>query len=239
MVNYRARKNAKLRQAPGPPTGVDFMRNANLSHLLTLPVLVVFLSANGWSQDLGTISGVVTDAADAVVAGAKVIVANPQMGITRETTANSSGEYTVAKVPIGKYEITAEAPGFQKLLRTGITLAVGQTLRVDLKLTVGEVTQQVTVAAEGVAVETESGAVSTVITGSQVRDLNLNGRNWMSLTTLVPGVAPMNENNFNPVRAGFGSSQLIVSFSGSRVNDSNVDVDGGNINNEPGGGRNK
>ncbi len=104
------------------------MRNANLSHLLTLPVLVVFLSANGWSQDLGTISGVVTDAADAVVAGAKVIVANPQMGITRETTANSSGEYTVAKVPIGKYEITAEAPGFQKLLRTGITLTVGQTL---------------------------------------------------------------------------------------------------------------
>ena len=214
------------------------MRNPNPSHLLTLLILVVFLSVNAWSQDLATITGIVTDAADAVVSGAKVTAANPQMGVTRETTANSSGEYTVAKVPIGNYEITAEAPGFQKLLRTGITLTVGQTLRVDLKLTVGEVTQQVTVASEGVAVETQSGAVSTVITGSQVRDLNLNGRNWMSLTMLVPGVAPMNENNFNPVRAGFGSSQLIVSFSGSRVNDSNVEVDGGNINNEPGGGRN-
>src|ERR1700720_4600531 len=168
------------------------MRNANLhlkpSHRKPFGshyVLGFFLllSANGWSQDLGTISGVVTDAADAVVAGAKVTVANPQMGVTRATTANSSGEYTVAKVPIGNYEITAEAPGFQKLLRTGITLTVGQTLRVDLKLTVGEVTQQITVSSAGVAVETESGAVSTVITGSQVRDLNLNGRNWMSLTT--------------------------------------------------------
>ena len=59
-------------------------------------------------------------------------VANPQRGVTRETTSNSAGEYTVAKVPIGNYEITAEAPGFQKLLRTGITLTVGQTLRVDL-----------------------------------------------------------------------------------------------------------
>ena len=68
------------------------MRNRNLLHLLTLPALALLLSANGWSQDLGTISGIVTDAADAVVAGAKVTVANPQIGITRETTANSSGE---------------------------------------------------------------------------------------------------------------------------------------------------
>ena len=122
-------------------------------------------------------------------------------------------------------------------MRTGITLAVGQNLRLDLQMSVGEVTQEVTVTGTAV-IELQSGAVSSVITGTQVQDLNLNGRNWMSLTTLVPGVSPMNENNFNPVRAGFGSSQLIVSFSGSRVNDSNVEVDGGNINNEPGGGRN-
>jgi hypothetical protein len=181
--------------------------------------------------------GVVTDPSDAVIAGAKVRVENAERGITKETTSNSEGEYRVSKVPIGNYQITVEAPGFQRLVRTGIALAVGQTLRADLKLTVGEVTQEVTVTGT-VAVEMQSGAVSTVITGSQVKDLNLNGRNWMALTMLVPGVSPMNENNFNPVKAGFGSSQLIVSFSGSRVNDSNVDVDGGNINNEPGGGRN-
>ncbi|MCZ2080282.1 MAG: carboxypeptidase-like regulatory domain-containing protein [Bryobacterales bacterium] len=203
----------------------------------SIAALALFLSAPGWSQDQGMIGGLVTDPTGAVVANAKVIVANRQRGFTRETTSNAEGEYSVAKVPIGDYEITAEAAGFQKLLRTGIKLMVGQTIRVDLQLSVGEVTQEVTVTGN-VDIVTQSGAVSSVITESQVMNLNLNGRNWMSLTTLVPGVAPMNENNFNPVRAGFGSSQLIVSFSGSRVNDSNVEVDGGNINNEPGGGRN-
>jgi hypothetical protein len=210
------------------------MGNANLP--LLLPLALCF-PVNLWCQDQATIVGIVTDPTGAVIAGAKVTIVNAQRGFTRETMSNSEGEFTVVKVPIGDYEIAAESPGFQRLLRTGITLAVGQTMRVDLQLTVGEVTQEVTVTGS-VAIETQSGAVSTVITGSQVTDLNLNGRNWMSLTTLVPGVAPMNENNFNPVRAGFGSSQLIVSFSGSRVNDSNVEVDGGNINNEPGGGRN-
>lgn len=227
------------------------MRNLNVSRLepgarslfvvakpvFSLLALVFSLSLTAWCQDQANIVGIVTDASGAVISGAKITVANPQKGFTRETTANLQGEYTVSKVPIGDYEITAEAPGFQKLLRTGITIAVGQTLRADLQLTVGEVTQEITVTGN-VGVETQSGAVSTVITGTQVRDLNLNGRNWMSLTTLIPGVSPMNENNFNPVRAGFGSSQLIVSFSGSRVNDSNVDIDGGNINNESGGGRN-
>src|SRR5437879_1099355 len=225
------------------------MRNADLSSLksrlqrffvgsnsvLSLLRFALCLSLTAWCQDQATIVGVVSDSTSAVVTGAKVTVTNSQRGVKRETTSNSFGEYTVAKVPIGAYEITAEAAGFQKLVRTGLTVAVGQTLRVDLQLTVGEVTQEVTVSTGNVAVETQSGAVSNVVKGTQIRDLNLNGRNWMSLTMLMPGVAPMNKNNFNPVRAGFGSSQLIVSFSGSRVNDSNVDVDGGNINNEPSG----
>ena len=198
--------------------------------------MLALFCPRAWCQE-ATIVGIVSDSSGSVVAGANVKVANTQRGFVREITSNSDGEYTVAKVPIGSYEITAEARGFQKLLRTGITLTVNQTLRVDLQLTVGEISQEVTVTGTS-EIETQSGAVSTVITGTQVRELNLNGRNWMSLTTLIPGVSPMNENNYNPVHSGFGSSQLIVSFSGSRVNDSNVEVDGGNINNESGGGRN-
>jgi hypothetical protein len=220
------------------------MRNASVASLkprfqgvLAFLALMLCLSAVVWCQDQANIVGIVMDSSGAVIAGAKVTVANSQRGFIRETSSNAVGEFTVSKVPIGDYEITATARGFQKLLRTGITVTVGQTLRADLQLTVGEVSQEVTVTGNA-SIETQSGAVSTVITGTQVQNLNLNGRNWMSLTTLIPGVAPMNENNFNPVRAGFGSSQLIVSFSGSRVNDSNVELDGGNINNEPGGGRN-
>lgn len=216
---------------PGSP--ISFVVRQSIFVLM----LVMCLSVSAWCQDQAAILGTVADPTGAVIPGAKVTVSNAQKGFTRETTSNTQGEYSIPRAPIGDYEIKAEAAGFQKLLRTGINLTVGQTLRVDLQLTVGEVTQEVTVSGT-VAVETQSGAVSSVITGTQVQDLNLNGRNWMSLTTLVPGVSPMNENNFNPVRAGFGSSQLIVSFSGSRVNDSNVEVDGGNINNESGGGRN-
>lgn len=220
------------------------MRASHTTGTLTVAVKFFLLlagfvcfPATTWCQDQAAVVGIVTDPSGAVVPQAKVTVSNAEKGFTRTVTSNSQGEFGIPRAPIGDYQISVESPGFQKLVRTGVTLAVGQTIRVDLQMTVGEVTQEVTV--RGTAtVETQSGAVSTVITGTQVQELNLNGRNWMSLTTLVPGVSPMNENNFNPVRAGFGSSQLIVSFSGSRVNDSNVEVDGGNINNEPGGGRN-
>jgi len=198
-------------------------------YYISLAAALIFLCPRAWSQE-ATIFGLVTDTSGALIAGANITVTNSQRGVTRKTTSNSDGEYTVAKIPIGNYEMSAEARGFQKLLRTGITLDVNQTLRVDLQLTVGELSQEVTVTGTS-TIETQSAAVSTVITGTQVKDLNLNGRNWMSLTTIIPGVSPMNENNFNPVHAGFGSSQLIVSFSGSRVNDSNVEVDGANINN--------
>jgi hypothetical protein len=92
------------------------MRNANLStlepkrqqrFLLRTLALILFLSVASWCQDQATVVGVVTDSSNALVAGAKVTVVNAQRGITRETTSNSSGEYAVAKVPIGDYEITA------------------------------------------------------------------------------------------------------------------------------------
>jgi len=215
--------------------------NTDWPRWILLSLIAVFIltySTVGFAQDMGTIIGLITDTSGAVIPGVKVTVANLEKGINRQMTTNSTGEYDAAKIPLGTYQVSAEAAGFQKLVRTGINLDVGQTLRVDLQLTVGQVTQEVTVTGGVTKVNTENASVSSVIGGNQVKELNLNGRNWMSLTVLVPGVAPMNENNFNPLHAGFGSSQLIVSFSGSRYNDSNVDLDGGNINNETGGGRN-
>lgn len=200
--------------------------------------LMLMFGIAGFGQDMGTIVGLVTDTSGAVVPGVKVTVANPDKGINRELTTNATGEYVAAKVPLGTYQVSAEAAGFERLVRTGINLDAGVTLRVDLQLTVGRASQEITVSGGAAKVNTENASVSSIISGRQVIDLNLNGRNWMSLTQLVPGVAPMNTNNFNPTLAGFGSSQLIVSFSGSRYNDSNVDLDGGNINNETGGGRN-
>src|SRR5512143_2166488 len=91
--------------------------------LAALPIL---------AQDTATIVGTVTDASGAVIPGTKVRVSNPDKGFTRELESNTAGEYIAAKIPIGNYMVEAESTGFKKLVRSGITLAVGQTLRVDL-----------------------------------------------------------------------------------------------------------
>src|ERR1039457_1923321 len=142
------------------------------SHSLRLPqwaliaimaTFAVCFSSTGWAQDQASITGTVSDTTGAVVPGAKVVVANQDKGFTRETKSNSAGDYTVTPVPIGDYTVSAESPGFQKLLRTGITLSVGQALRLDLQLTVGQTTQEVTITGNVVKVDTENARVSDVI----------------------------------------------------------------------------
>src|SRR5437660_12333493 len=98
-------------------------------------LLVVPLGA--WAQDTAQIVGTVSDTTGAVIPNAKVTVANPEKGYTRELVSNSAGAYAAQAMPIGNYVITAEAQGFEKLTRSGITLQVGQIQRVDLHSKVG------------------------------------------------------------------------------------------------------
>jgi hypothetical protein len=172
----------------------------------------------------------VTDVSGAVVPEAKVTVANPQKGLTRDLVANSAGEYTAAKIPIGDYVVTAEAYGFQKLVRSGITLTAGQTLRVDLQLTVGQVTQEVTVTGNLVRVETESAAISDVVTSRQIENLNLNGLNFATLETLVTGAVEDNGNS--TTQLGHTGAEPNISFNGNRMEYSNLEIDGGNDSDE-------
>ncbi len=216
---------------PRPLTLPDFLWRAIL-----LPATFLFcLSLTAWAQDQATIVGTVTDASGGVVPDAKVTVSNPSKGFTRELVANSAGEYTAAKVPIGDYVVTVQAKGFQKLVRSGIALSVGQILRVDLQLTLGQVTQEITVAGSATRVETETSAISDVVTSTQIDNLNLNGRNFLALTTLVPGAVP--DNGFDPTHLGHLSSTADVSFNGNRMEYSNLEIDGGN-NSDEGSGAN-
>jgi hypothetical protein len=201
--------------------------------LALIASFIIGLPTRSWAQDQASITGTVSDTSGAVVPGVKVTVSNADKGFTRETKTNSAGDYTVTPVPIGDYTVSAEAPGFQKLLRTGITLSVGQAQRLDLQLTVGQATQEVTVAGNVVKVDTENARVSDVITGSQVEDLNLNGRNYQSLAILVPGAAP--SNSFNPIVVGH-NAQATISFNGGRSEHNAWEIDGGNDNDESGGG---
>ena len=109
---------------------------------LYLLVGSALLCLSAWAQDTATIVGTVTDSSGGVIPGAKVTVSNPEKGFTRELVTNTAGEYTAAKVPIGNYVVSGEKAGFQKFVRSRITLAVGQTVRTDFQLQVGQATQQ-------------------------------------------------------------------------------------------------
>ncbi|MGO9269440.1 MAG: carboxypeptidase regulatory-like domain-containing protein [Terriglobia bacterium] len=188
---------------------------------------ILLLTAAVWcqQQETGTIVGTVVDSSGAVIPNAKITVSNPDKGINRVFTSGSSGSFSEASLPIGNYTVTAEAAGFEKLVRSGIALSVGQTQRVDLQLTVGQVTQEVSVTGNVVQVETENAAISGVISGSQVANLEINGRNFVNLALLVPGAVPDNGLNTSVVGVAGNNS---ISFNGGRLQYNNWEIDGGN-----------
>jgi len=189
---------------------------------------ILLLTTAVWcqQQESAMIVGTVTDSSGAVIPNAKVTVSNPDIGITREFKSNASGAYSVASLPIGSnYSVTAEAAGFEKLVRSGITLQVGQTQRVDMQLTVGQVTQEVSVTGNVVEVQTENAAISGVVTGSQIENLEINGRNFVNLALLVPGAVPDNGLNTSVVGVAGNNS---ISFNGGRLQYNNWEIDGGN-----------
>ena len=142
----------------------------------------------------------------------------------RHFTTNNAGEYTADSLPLGDCVVTAAAPRFQKLARTGIVLSVGQTLRVDLQLAVGQTTSEVTISGNIPHVETETAAISSVVTGSQIRDLELNGRDFVQLATLIPGAAP--DNGLDTTDVGLLANNNI-SFNGGRMTYTNWEIDSG------------
>ena len=181
-------------------------------------------SVPAWAQDTASIVGTVMDPTGAVVPNAKVTVQNPDKGFVRELTTNTTGAFAVAPVPLGEYTVAVEAPGFQKSIQTGITLTVGQIQRVDVTLKVGAATEEVSVVGNVPHVETETGAVSSLIGTAQIQNLDLNGRNFTGLAVLVPGAAM--DNGFDAKDVGVYANTAI-SFNGNREEYNNWMVDGG------------
>jgi len=201
----------------------DGARRAALLLLVTLFLMPVAM----WAQDTATIVGTVTDSTGAVVPGAKVTVSNPDRGFTREVASDSAGAYNAARIPIGNYVVSAEMTGFQKLVRSGIVVDAGQTQRVDLALTVGQVTQEVSVTGNVAKVETENATLGNTVTSKQIQNLTLNGLNFLALTFLVPGAV---QDNSQPeaMALGHSGSEVNVSFNGNRIEYSQLEFDGGN-----------
>jgi len=139
------------------------------------------------AQVTATISGKVEDASGAAVGGAIVAVKNVETGATRTVMTDEMGNYRALSLPVGSHDVRAEKPGFRAAVRTGINLAVGQEAVVNLKLEVGELTQEVTVSLETPLVDTTTASVAGLVGEREVKDLPLNGRSFDNLITLNPG----------------------------------------------------
>ena len=166
------------------------------------------------------ISGTIFDSSGAVVPGAPVTARNLGTGHTRQIRSNESGFYAFPDLPPGRYEMNVEAQGFKKFAESGIDLSANSKITVNATLQPGVVTEVVEVVSLTNRVETSSGEVGAVITSKQVTELSLNGRNYVQLLQLIPGVTTSYTTSFN--LAGTADQQI----NGLRGNTSGFMVDG-------------
>src|SRR5262249_31415294 len=135
------------------------------------------------------IAGTVTDQSGAVIPGAVVSALNTDTGVVRTASSNQVGEYRLGFLIPGHYSVTAEAQGFKKATTRDALLTVGQLMRVDFDMVIGTVTEEITVAARAAPLNVDSAAVGDIISEKAIQNLPLNGREWIGLATLVPGVS--------------------------------------------------
>jgi hypothetical protein len=156
-----------------------------------LSLFLLSFAADSWAGVGGSVSGTVNDASGAVIPGAVSKAANLETGIERQVTTDARGFYSFLGLPVGRYDILIEKPGFKSYRRRGIVIDANSALVVDAALEVGERAESVTVNESAVHAETSDTQMGEVITGAQMTAVPLNGRSYTDLLALQPGVAPV------------------------------------------------
>src|SRR3989442_6807415 len=197
----------------------------------TTACLIVLLAASAAptlaQRITATIRGTVTDSTGAVVPGANVTAKSEETGGTRSTVNNSAGVYSFPELQVGTYTVEVAIRGFKTSVVKGVALNVADDRAVNVRLETGTMSESITVEVPAVAVQTIGGEVAGLVTGEQVRELPLNGRNFLQLTTLMPGVSQADD--FNTKDRGL-MSHISVSVSGSGPGGNMWTVDGANNN---------
>lgn len=208
------------------------MKGEKLKTLVLLCWLLLFAawgSAAAAQQQLGTIQGTVMDQTEAVVPGATIRVTNKETGEVRTALTNESGVYRIVNLPPGRYDVTVEAQGFRKIVRTDVVLFVGATLGMNVVLEPGAVEETIEVTAGLAQLQTEKGDISAVVERKKIVDLPLQLRNIFQLAALQPGITGLGTgNDFVTPESGVG-----LNASGLRAGTTSATVDGASINGNP------
>lgn len=171
--------------------------------------------------------GTVMDASGAAVPGATVTALNVQTNQSRTSKTNEVGNYELSFLPVGSYSLSVESPGFRKSEVNAFQLTLDQVARINVQLTVGEVSEKVSVEASAVALQTEDARVGTVIDSQKVVELPLNGRTFVQLALLTPGVNPGTPSNITVRRSrGAVGQQAGMSANGARDTQNRFYYDG-------------
>src|SRR3984957_5305816 len=208
-----------------------------LRFLFTLSVGLLGFSLSTLAQD-ASIVGSVTDPSGASVPNVRITVTNTETGSTHTVVSNDAGQYAIPELKIGHYDAKAEATGFKVAEQKGLQLQVGDRTRVDFQMQLGGAQETVTVEANAVRVQTDSGEQSNVITGQQISQIAVSGRSMYQLAALTPGAS-------SQIGAGGMSAGVVntsaggdanVEFNGMRQNHNIYLLDGGEDDDRGGAG---
>ena len=195
-----------------------------IRHVVRFAFVIFCLSvALARAQDTtGTILGTITDASGAVLPGVTVTVKNVDTSQVRTSVSDAAGRYRLPLLPPGRYEVTAQLSGFQTMVRSGLTLTVGQQAVVDTRMSLGNVSESIVVEAAAPLVETTTGTISNVVSEQQIGSMPLNGRDVTQLVLLQPGVV-MSRSSVQGSNVGQG---IKISVAGSRPSQNMFTLDG-------------
>ena len=210
-------------------------RECWVSRVLAVMFLtLLFMAVSASAQESGTILGVVKDSSGGVVPNAKITATNTDTTEVRTATTGDDGAYRFPGLRPGHYTVRVEAQGFQTKAETGLTLDVAGQLVTNVALQVGSSTQEVTVTGEAPLVNTTTSSLGGLVNDQQIADLPLNGRNYIDLTMIQPGV----QENSHPAGGGAGASGTWYSSNGAPPRSNNFSLDGAMMQNQYGTGAN-
>jgi len=173
-----------------------------------------------WAGITGMISGLIADQSGAIIPGVTVVATNEETGVQSTSASDDKGLYSFPALAVGTYDLTVRRTGFRDFVEKNIRIDANSAIRIDIKLELGAVTDTITVDSEALRIETQSTQMGEVIQGEQITSVPLNGRSYLDLLALQPGVNPYQGNSTT------GGGEGVQSMNGGRPNSNGFMVNG-------------